>query len=266
VEFARINGVTICYSVRKVRGKTGKPWLVFINSLGSDHRGWEAVLAGLGSGWNTLTYDKRGHGLSDVGRTPYEMGDHVADLDGLMTHVGIEKAALCGLSVGGMIAQGFAAKHPQRVAGLLLCNTGHRIGDVGSWNSRIDAVNSRGIAGVSDLIMQRWFTEAFRSGNPAVAGWRNMLERTSVDGYVGTVAALRDTDYTELAKGLKVPTLVVVSSEDLSTPPALGGELAGLIPGARLETIAGVAHRPDLEKPKALSALISKFLEEIGHV
>jgi len=266
VEFARINGVTICYSVRKARGKAGRPWLVFVNSLGSDHRGWEGVQAALGAGWNTLAYDKRGHGLSDTGKTPYAMDDHVVDLDGLLTHLGIERAAVCGLSVGGMIAQGIAAKRPQGIAALILCNTGHRIGDVGSWNARIDAVSSRGIAAVSDLVMQRWFTEAFRTGDISFAGWRNMLERTNVDGYVGTVAALRDTDYTEIAKGLKVPTLVIVSSDDLSTPPALGGELAGLIPGARLETISGVAHRPDLEKPKALAALISKFLEEVGHV
>jgi 3-oxoadipate enol-lactonase len=261
LEFARVNAITLCHSV--VRAGEDRGWLVFVNSLGTDHRIWAPVAAALAPSWNILTYDKRGHGLSDTGSTPYAMEDHVDDLAGLLAHLGISRAAVCGLSVGGMVALGLAAQHPERVSALILCDTGARIGDVELWNARIEAIRTRGMAAVADGVLERWFTEPFRaSDNPVFAGYRNMLLRTDPEGYAGTIAAIRDTDYTELARTLTVPTLCVVGEHDLVTPPADMGGLAELIEGARLERIANAAHQPQIEQPQALSRLISGFLEE----
>lgn len=261
LQFARVNSITLCHSVRRTAGD--RPWLVFVNSLGTDHRTWEPVVAELAPRWNIVTYDKRGHGLSDTGRVPYAMDDHIGDLAGLMAHLGISQAAVCGLSVGGMIALGLAAKKPELVSALVLCDTGARIGDVDFWNARIKAVQSRGVAAVADAVLQRWFTEAFRGAdNPAFAGYRNMLVRTDPEGYAGTIAAIRDTDYTELARTLGMPTLCIVGEHDVVTPPAAMGELTALIDTARLETVTDAAHQPQIEQPRALARLVSSFLED----
>jgi len=264
LQFARVNSTTLCHSVVRAGGDRG--WLVFVNSLGTDHRIWEPVAAALTPGWNVLTYDKRGHGLSDTGSAPYAMDDHVDDLAGLLAHLDISRAAVCGLSVGGMVALGLAARHPDRVSALILCDTGARIGDVELWNARIEAIRTRGMAAVADAVLERWFTEPFRvPDNPVFAGYRNMLMRTDPQGYAGTIAAIRDTDLTDLAGTLTVPTLCVVGEHDLVTTPAAMGELAALIGGARLEIIADAAHQPQIEQPRALARLISSFLEDAAH-
>jgi 3-oxoadipate enol-lactonase len=264
LEFARIGSLTLCYSVTPAG--PDRPWLVFVNALGTDHRVWDGVIAALGREWNLLAYDMRGHGLSDAGEAPYAMDDHVGDLEALLTHLEIATAVLCGVSVGGMIAQGLAARRPELVVALILCDTGARIGNVDTWNARLEAVRARGIASVADAVTQRWFTEDFRKSEPAFTGYRNMLVQTSVAGYTGTVAALRDTDYTEQAKALSLPVLCLVGAEDEVTSPAQTEELAQLFDGARIEVIGGAAHQPHIERPREVAGPIAAFLQEIGHV
>lgn len=264
LEFSRVNSITLCHSVFPAGGDRG--WLVFVNSLGTDHRIWEPVAAALAPRWNILTYDKRGHGLSDTADAPYAMDDHIDDLAGLLAHLDISRAAVCGLSVGGMIALGLAGRQPEKVSALVLCDTGARIGEVAAWNARLEAIRTRGVAAVADAVLERWFTEPFRAAdNPVFAGYRNMLLRTDPQGYAGTIAAIRDTDLTELARKLAVPTLCVVGEHDVVTSPADMGELTALIRGARLEIIADAAHQPQIEQPQALSRLISDFLEDAAN-
>src|SRR5690606_24422854 len=101
--FARVNGVVLHH---EVRGPEGAPTVVFSNSLGTDFRIWNEVAEALSGEYRILLYDKRGHGLSDATPAPYSMSDHVDDLSALMEHVGIDRAVIVGLSVGGLIAQG----------------------------------------------------------------------------------------------------------------------------------------------------------------
>ncbi len=112
--------------------------------------------------------------------------------------------------------------------------------------------------------MENWFTPAFHRGRPAdLAGYRNMLVRQPVAGYVASCAAMRDADYTEAARGISVPTLCVVGDQDGSTPPDLVLETAELISGARFEIIAGAGHIPCVEQPDALAALIRGFIASL---
>src|SRR5690606_17523839 len=129
--FARVNGVVLHH---EVRGDTAKPALVFSNSLGTDFRIWNEVVQRLAGDYRILLYDKRGHGLSEATPAPYRLIDHVDDLAALMTHLGIESAAVVGLSVGGMIAQGLAARQLHLVRALVLCDTAHKIGTDDLWN------------------------------------------------------------------------------------------------------------------------------------
>ena len=264
MSFASINGLTLYW---REAGPGNAPPVVLANSLGTDTRIWDAVIGALSSRYRVISYDKRGHGLSDAPPAPYTIAEHVADLAGLANALGLERFALAGVSVGGMIAQGFAAAHPQRLGALVLCDTAPRIGTGASWDARIAAVTADGIASISGPILERWFSRAFREKKPVeLAGWRNLLERTPVEGYAGTCAALRDADLRPAIGTIGLRTLVVVGEEDGSTPPELVRETAASLPNARFEVIPGAAHLPMIEQPERLAALMEQYFTEVGYV
>lgn len=259
MQFVRISDVTIHYDVTVA--DSGKPVLVFINSLGTDSRIWHHVLPKLSDDFTILTYDKRGHGLSDLGTPPYSIDDHVSDLVGLLDHLEMAEVFICGLSVGGLIAQRAYERRPDLVRAMILSNTAHKIGTPEMWNQRISAIETGGIASMVDDIMAKWFTSEFRDpGNAAYQGYRNMLQRQPAAGYTGTCAAIRDADFTEAAQKIAVPVLCIAGEHDGSTPPALVRSMADLIDGAQYSIIEDAAHIPCAEAPAAYAALIRSFL------
>lgn len=263
LQFIRAGDVLLHYASD---GPADAPVLVFANSLGTDLRIWNAVAAHL-SRFRIVRYDKRGHGLSTVSPAPYRMDDHIDDLVALLDALDIDSAIVCGISVGGMIAQGIAMRQPGRVRGLVLCDTAAKIGTADMWNARIEAIRQGGIEALADPIMERWLSPMFRAKHPeATEGWRNMLVRTPVDGYNGTCAAIRDADLTERTRSIRVPALAVCGSEDGATPPELVRATAALIPGARFELIDGAGHLPCIERPGRMAELIDGFVEEHGLV
>ncbi len=260
MDFARVNGVVLHYGLRGRRD--GRP-IVFSNSLGTDFRIWDAVTALLADEYRILVYDKRGHGLSEATPAPYAMTDHVDDLAALIDHLDLGKATAVGLSVGGMIVQGLAARRPDLVGRLILCDTSHKIGTQDSWNTRIATVKNDGIGSIADNIMKVWFTAGYRTPeNPDFVGYKAMLSRSEPEGYVGTCAALRDADLTESTRALKLPVLCMVGDEDGSTPPDLVRSTADLIDGARFEIVADAGHLPCIEQPGATAGLIRDFVNQ----
>ena len=125
MQVALIDGRHIHY---RREGNAAAPLVVFANSLGTDLRIWDAVLDRLGDSVQSICYDKRGHGLSDAPPAPYTLDNHIDDLAGLLDHLRVQRAILCGVSVGGMIALGLAARRPVITRGLILCDTAHKIG------------------------------------------------------------------------------------------------------------------------------------------
>jgi len=263
MQFARIGEVTLHFQM--IGDPTVKPLIVFSNALGMDFRIWRDVIVRLAGDFAILTYDKRGHGLSDVGTTPYTIETHANDLAGLLDFIGAPAGLICGVSVGGTVAQALYAIRPDLVRGLILCDTAHKVGTPEVWNGRIAAVEQHGIAGIADASLERWFTPAFRTPeNAEFTGYRNMLERQPAAGYMATLAALRDADLTDLAPNITVPTLCIVGEEDVSTTPALVAEFAKMIPGARFEVIKNSAHLPCIEQPAVLAQMIQAFAAFAG--
>ena len=263
MSFARINGVLLHFFVQ---GPEGAPVLALANSLGTDARIWDGVIERLAQNYRVVSYDKRGHGLSDAPDGDYALDDHVDDLAGLLDLLGIGRLALAGVSVGGLIGQRFALRYPERLVALVLCDTAPKVGDAAMWNGRIAAVRAGGLESIADAVMARWFTERYRRDEPdALAGWRNMFLRMPVDGYAGTCAALRDADLRDTIGAIAAPTLVVVGAEDLSTPVELVRDMASGIAGARFEIIADAGHIPSIEQPQVLAGLMQDFLREVGH-
>jgi 3-oxoadipate enol-lactonase len=245
------------------KGDADAPLVVFANSLGTDLRIWNGVLDLLGDGIQSICYDKRGHGLSDAPPAPYTLNDHIIDLAGLLDHLKVQKVIVCGISVGGMIALGLAAQRPDLIRGLILCDTAHRIGSDALWNQRIEQIRQHGIDSMAEAIIERWFSRSFRRKEPqAVAGWRNMLVRIPVEGYVGTCAAIRDADLTAVIQRLKLPVRCLCGSEDGATPPELVQSMSALIQGARFQLVEGAGHLPCIEAADQLASAIRAFIEE----
>jgi pimeloyl-ACP methyl ester carboxylesterase len=114
------------------------------------------------------------------------------------------------------------------------------------------------------MTMERWFSAGFRERRSTdVRGYSIMLQQSTVDGYVGTCAVLRDSDFREAASRLKKPALVLCGAEDIATPPELGRELARLIPGAQFSLIENAAHLPCIEQPEAVVERMMKFFQEV---
>ncbi|WPY96164.1 3-oxoadipate enol-lactonase (plasmid) [Limimaricola variabilis] len=259
LRFAAPHGAVLHHVIREGRGRP----VVFANSLGTDLRIWQAVVARLDPETPVLLWDKRGHGLSEEG--PVGMEGHAADLAGLMDLHELSGALVCGVSVGGMIAQALSAERPDLVAGLILSNTGHRIGDDASWNARIDTVEREGIAAMSETILERWLSPGYRAAQPEMlAGWRMMLTRTPASGYTAVCRAIRDADLTEVARGIAVPTLCLAGSDDGATPPELVSALAALVPAAEYRCLDGAGHLPCIERPEEVATMIREMLDRIG--
>jgi len=257
---ARTNGVTLHYHLS---GSADAPPLVLINSLGTDLRIWEGVANELARTFRVIRYDKRGHGLSETPVSPWSIADFVDDLAGLLGHLRIDRVSVCGLSVGGMIAQELALRDPGRIDRLILCDTAHRIGTDAMWNERIETVRNSGLASIADTVLERWFAPGYQDREAALWDlWRRMLLQTPAEGYAATCGAIRDADYTSRLAELALPVRCICGEEDRATPPELMEEMASLLPHATLNLIRGAGHLPCIEHPDELAALIYEFLQE----
>jgi 3-oxoadipate enol-lactonase len=261
VAVLEINGLAMHHSWRA----GAKPPIVFANSLGTDFRVWDHLVPEISHGHGMMFYDKRGHGLSSINNEAFTIDDLADDLARLMDHYGLRDAILCGLSIGGLIVQALAATRPDLVRAIILMDTGHKIGTAEIWNGRIEAIEAKGLAAISEGTMERWFTAEFRTSRPLeLLLWRNMLTRTPEAGYLGCARAIRDADFTASTSQLKMPSLCIVGDQDGSTPPELGRELASLIPGSQFEIIKHAGHLPCVEQPRATASLINEFITNPG--
>ncbi|QXT38866.1 3-oxoadipate enol-lactonase [Gymnodinialimonas ceratoperidinii] len=249
----------------QVDGPENGPAVVFGNSLGTDLRLWDAVVPLLPEGLRLIRFDLRGHGLSSCPPAPYGMGTLVRDAERVMEALDARDAVFVGLSIGGLIAQGLAAKRLDLVRAVVLSNTAAKIGTRAMWEDRIEALRRDGLASMADTIMARWFSRAFRE-SPAVSPWRRMVETCPEEGYAGCCAAIAGSDFYTTTASLRLPALVIAGDQDGATPPDLVRELAELIPGSKFELMRGAGHLPCVEDPTTYAAHLTTFLSDIGHL
>src|SRR5260370_42290687 len=150
MNFAKLNRGVVHYLDEGLRDG---PALVFINALGCDLRIWDEVARILGRDWRLVRYDKRGHGLSESGPDRYDIADFARDLAALLDRLGVARATVVGLSIGGLIAQEFYRQQPERVAALALCDTAAKIGNGESWDARNAAVRRGGIQAIAGSVL-----------------------------------------------------------------------------------------------------------------
>ncbi|MEP7285291.1 MAG: 3-oxoadipate enol-lactonase [Chloroflexota bacterium] len=260
MQFATVGGITLHY---RLEGRQDALALIFVHSIGTDLRIWDSVLPHFADDFKLIRHDLRGHGLSDDSPAPKSMRNHVDDLQGLISYLQIEVAIVIGISLGGLVAMGYAAAYPQHVKALVLCDTATKIGTAAAWNARIETLRQHGIDSMDEVIVARWFSPAYINQHPAeYRGYRNMLTRTSLVGYTASCEAIRDVDMTEAARTITAKTLVLCGTEDVSTSPDQGRALAETLPNASFAVVEGAGHLPCIEQSDQLAGLIKPFCQE----
>jgi 3-oxoadipate enol-lactonase len=244
-------------------GRDDAPLIAFTGSLGTDLTMWQTQSDRLGERFRTLRYDIRGHGASSVPEGPYSIADLGSDLVGLLDRLEVERASLCGLSIGGMVSMWVAAHHPDRVERLVLCCTSALLGPPEGWHQRAATVRAEGVQAVARSVLERWFTPAFTAAHPElIERMRATLSATPREGYASCCEAIAAMDLTGDLGSITAPTLVLSGADDPATPPVHGRRIAELIPGARFEIVGPAAHLATVERPDLTTAMILRFLSD----
>ena len=239
--------------------RPGAPALLLINSLGTSLEMWDEQAATLQQHFELVRYDARGHGESSAGDTAELTLERLGrDALAILDACGIARAHLCGISLGGMTAMQIASAWPDRVLRIALCSTAAYMPPRENWESRIEIVKARGMTALTGSILEKWFTEEFRSANSErVEQIRQMLLSVDPTGYAACCAAIRDMDLRESIKNITSTALVIGGSKDAAAPERELRLIADSITDSRL-TLLDAAHLVNIERaPEFTQALLS---------
>jgi 3-oxoadipate enol-lactonase/4-carboxymuconolactone decarboxylase len=241
-------------------GDEGKPPLLLLNSLGTDHAMWDAVMPLLMRDFRVLRMDTRGHGASDAPKGDYTLSMLAQDALAVLDAAGVARAHVCGLSMGGMTALALAIEHPERVEKIIGANTSAQMSP-DLMRERAALVRQKGMEAVIDAVLGRFFTQAFRDRNPPLLGsTRATVLATDPEGYAACCMAIAGMKIKDKLARVKVPLLVINGAQDVSTPPAEHGErIATAVAGAR-SAMLDAAHLSAVEQPEAFAGAVVAFL------
>jgi 3-oxoadipate enol-lactonase len=246
----------------RVDGPADAPVVVFINSLGTDHRMWDPQLSAFSERFRVVRYDSCGHGASVLRPGAVTIDVLGRDLVLLLDNLAIECAHLCGCSLGGVITLWTATHYPARVNRAVVANSGAKVGTAEGWDARIAAVRRGGMAAMREPTLGRFFSERFRSDHAGeTQRIAETLDAVDPEGYIAACQALRDADLRPSVSSIQVPMLIVAGALDVATPPRLQEELHAAIPASQLLVIAEAAHLSNIEQPDVFNERVLAFLE-----
>ncbi|WP_232540290.1 3-oxoadipate enol-lactonase [Azohydromonas aeria] len=243
----------------------GRPGQTFVlaHALGCDLSMWDELAGHLAQHGRVVLYDQRGHGASAAPPGPYTMAQLADDAAGLIDELRLGPVTWIGLSMGGMVGQELALRHPGRVRALALANTTSAYPEEAraGWAQRIAGIEAGGLEAIVDGALQRWFHEGFHAAHPeAVAHWRRRVLACDAAGYVACCHAIAGVDTTARLPRIAVPTLVIAGALDQGTPPEMAATIARAVPGARLVVLPGASHLSVLEQPVAFREALHDWL------
>jgi pimeloyl-ACP methyl ester carboxylesterase len=256
---AHVNGIDLYY---EIEGKGD--WLVFAHGGDGNHLCWWRQVAALSPHYRCLTYDARGFGLSGG-----EAGDPASsaadDLQGLLDHIGIERALLVGHSMGGLAVAGVAQKYPERARALVMSDSifGFQTAAMSRWAA---GMLEKIPAGFN--VLEHLFTQGFATAEPELHYlYRGLCRLNSTrprprntGDYLEAYVRMRDTPPVDYS-GFTVPTLFIVGGQDELTLPWVMEETARAVGGAELVAIQGAGHSPFLEQTAVYNRILLDFLE-----
>lgn len=245
--FVRTSGATLFVTEA---GSPERPAILFSNSLGTTHRMWDAVVDDLAVDYRCVRYDTRGHGSSTMASASWDIDDLADDAVAVLDNLGIETAHVAGLSLGGMVGQALASRHPERLRSLTLLATAAVMPPSEGWRDRAELVRREGTVAVEAQSLERWFTPGFASRFPErVAAAARELRLLDASGYAAACEAIASADLRDRLSSIAVPTSVVAGQEDPATPPAMVRELHVAMAGSSWKLMPGAAHLIAIERP-----------------
>jgi len=241
-------------------GNAGVP-IVFLHGVGSDKSVWHPQLKHFGQQRCAVAFDYPGYGESDPAPPGTTRDDYATAVFEAMTALGINRAHLCGLSLGGVVAIAMHHLARERCASLILADT-FAVHPDGR------AIYERSLAGSQNLPAMAEARVDVLLDQPADAQVRRevveTMSRIDPAAYRIGAEAVWLADQRDRAAAIDVPTLVLVGDQDLVTPPDLSNELVDLIPDARMQVILGAGHLANLERPIEFNAAIDAFVGGLG--
>lgn len=266
----RTNGVDTYYE----RQGDGPP-IVFLHGAIMDTRMWAPQVEALGDDHAVLTYDARGHGRTGGSDAPsYDADLYARDLHALLDALDVERPVLCGLSMGGMIAQAYAARHPENVAGLVLADT-FTPGPLG-LSGRAIFLNDRLVALLSPYVSYKRLNRLkMRLGNllaPGVSGDVETVQGLVDDGPTVSPVELRKVVASLQAfangafdpAGIDAPTLVLYGEHEPSMMASMARYLRDHIPDAELGVVPDAGHASNLDNPQFFTAAVREFVAAVA--
>jgi (E)-2-((N-methylformamido)methylene)succinate hydrolase len=244
----------------------GAPVLL-VHGMGLNRHMWNWQLPPLAGRFKTVRYDLLGHGDSVKRPGPYVLSDFVDQITELLDHLDLNRCALVGFSLGGMIVRAAAVAHPNRVSALAILNSPHDRGEAerAAMLTRLDLALQHGPQSTIDAALARWFTDAFAEKRPDVLTQiREWMNANDPDIYpeIYRVLATGDAEIAESIASIRCPTLVLACGEDHGNSPDMARRMAALIPGAEASIIPTLKHMGLAEDPDAISGVLVPFLEE----
>jgi len=259
--FRTTDGCEISYTVHPA---PGKPRVALIHSLALDRSVWDGVVKALAGQAEILTYDCRGHGRSGRAKGTYTCGLFARDLAELIDHLQWPAAVIAGCSMGGCIAQAFAATYPQRTLGACLIDTTAWYGAEApvQWRERAATAREKGLGALIGFQVTRWFSDAFRASRPdIVTALTKIFLANDTACYEATCEMLGDTDLRPMLPSIEAPTAVVVGDEDYATTVDMARGLNRAIRQSRLTVLAGARHITPVERPQEIAKQIASLLD-----
>lgn len=261
--------VDIHYELHGPLDDAKRPWIVFAHSLACASEMWRPQIAEFTRDYRVLTFDTRGHGGSSAPAPAADYANYhfdalVSDVATLLDALKIEKPDFVGLSMGGMLGQAFAIRHPGGLKSLTIADSVCEwpAGSTDTFASRVAQARKDGMKAVLQGSLERWFTMPYRQSNPAeVDTIAQMILSTKVDGYAGCSYSIPRINFTAALADIKAPILVMAGRHDPATTVALAQKIHEAAPGSVLEIIEGAAHLSNVEQPTAFNSAIRKFLQ-----
>ena len=243
------------------------PLLVFMHGIGGNRTNWtEQVEAFAARGFRAVSWDARGYGDSDDYDGPLDFSDFSHDLARLLDHYGVERAHLCGLSMGGRIAQDFHALYPERIATLALVATFAGQSNFSpAERERFVALRLKPLAeeGKEPKDIAPVVASTLRGPDATEAQYERLVASMAAlhkESYMKTVRATSMFERTAELESIRVPTLLIYGDGDSLTTPEIGRGLHERIAGSEFVVVPRAGHLINLEKPAEFDAALLPFL------
>ncbi len=244
-----------------VEGPEDAPVVLLSNSLGATMAMWEPQLAALTERYRVVRYDTRGHGGSPTVPGDATIDDLADDAVALLDRLGVEKAHVVGLSIGGMTGLRLAVREPHRVDRLVVLCSSAYTGNPDAWRDRAQTARTEGTGALADAVVARWFTPGWAAEHPEyVAEMRATIAGTDDEGYASCCAVVGAMDQRGDLGSITAPTLVVSGLEDPSLPPEHQRAIADGIPSATLLELTPAAHIANIEQPERVTEALLAHL------